>query len=68
MMGEYNSNLAKTLLYPSMPPFIQAMLKALQTPDGLTVDSGLKKEILKGMSDSVYNEVLNINWPGRYYY
>ena len=48
MIGEYNKTAAKTLLYPSLPPFIQALLKALQTPDGATTDSGLKKEILKG--------------------
>lgn len=47
MMGEFNKTLAKELLYPSLPPFIQAMLKSLQTPDGPTVDSGLKKDILK---------------------
>ncbi|KAF2359254.1 Exportin-1/Importin-beta-like [Trinorchestia longiramus] len=55
MMGELNRNLAKELLYPSLPPFIQAMLKALQTPDGPTVDNGLKKDILKALTVLVTN-------------
>ena len=29
MLGEYNRNLAKNLLYPSLPPFIRAMLECL---------------------------------------
>lgn len=48
MMGEYNRTLAKTLLYPTLPAFTQALVKGLQTPDGFTSDSGLKKEILSG--------------------
>lgn len=48
MMGEYNRSLAKTLLYPTLPAFTQALVKGLQTIDGFTSDSGLKKEILSG--------------------
>lgn len=55
MMGEYNRGLAKTLLYPSLPPFIRAMLGALQTPDGPTVDCGLKKEIFRALTVLVTN-------------
>lgn len=56
MMGEYNRSLAKTLLYPTLPAFTQALVKGLQTMDGFTSDSGLKKEILSGkcqMNDEV---------------
>ena len=49
MIGEYNKSLAKTLLYPTLAAFIQAFIRGLQTPDGFTSDSGLKKEILKGI-------------------
>uniref|UniRef100_A0A6A7FW59 Importin-9-like n=3 Tax=Hirondellea gigas TaxID=1518452 RepID=A0A6A7FW59_9CRUS len=55
MMGEYNKTLAKTLLYPALPPFIEAMLKVLQTNDGPTVDSGLKKEIIRALTVLVTN-------------
>ncbi|XP_050697373.1 importin-9-like isoform X2 [Eriocheir sinensis] len=50
MMGEYNRSLAKTLLYPTLPAFTQALVKGLQTPDGFTSDSGLKKEILSALT------------------
>ncbi|CAL4085549.1 unnamed protein product, partial [Meganyctiphanes norvegica] len=50
MMGEINRSLAKTLLYPTLPAFTQALVKGLQTPDGFTSDSGLKKEILSALT------------------
>ncbi|XP_063612464.1 importin-9-like isoform X2 [Penaeus indicus] len=50
MMGEYNRSLAKTLLYPTLPAFTQALVKGLQTMDGFTSDSGLKKEILSALT------------------
>lgn len=48
MMAEYNKSHAKILLYPTLPAFMQALVKGLQVPDGFTSDSGLKKEILSG--------------------
>ena len=39
--------MAKELLYPLLPKFTEAMVAALQVPDGFTSDSGLKMEILK---------------------
>ena len=38
---------AKQLLYPILPKFTEAMVEALQVPDGFSSDSGLKMEILK---------------------
>ncbi|XP_018022824.1 importin-9 [Hyalella azteca] len=55
LMGEFNRNLAKQLLYPSLPPFIQAMLKVLHTPDGPMVDCGLRRDILKALTMLVTN-------------
>lgn len=42
--------IAKQLLFPFIPQFTQAFIQALQVPDGLTSDSGLKMEIVKVMS------------------
>jgi importin-9 len=40
--------LAKQLLYPILPQFMEVFVKALQAPDdGVTSDSGLKMEVLK---------------------
>ncbi|MCL4123478.1 UNVERIFIED_CONTAM: hypothetical protein GTU68_033725, partial [Idotea baltica] len=50
MMAEYNKCHAKTLLYPTLPAFMQALVKGLQTPDGFMSDSGLKKEILSALT------------------
>ncbi|XP_076037579.1 importin 9 isoform X2 [Oratosquilla oratoria] len=55
MMGEYNRSLAKTLLYPTLPAFTQALVKGLQTPDGFSSDSGLKKEILSALTVLIKN-------------
>ena len=48
MMGEYNRSLIRTLLNPTLPTFMTVLIKGLQTEDGFTSDSGLKKEILSG--------------------
>jgi len=37
---------AKQLLFPVLPQFTEAFVQALQVPDGLTSDSGLKMEVL----------------------
>ena len=50
MIGEYNRHMAKTLLYPTLLPFIQALVKGLQMPDSFASDSGLKKEILSALT------------------
>ena len=49
MIAEYNRPILRSILYPTLPVFTQALVKGLQTPDGFTSDSGLKKEILKGL-------------------
>lgn len=46
-MNELHKGVAKQLLFPLLPQFIEAFVQALQIPDGLTSDSGLKKEIIK---------------------
>ena len=38
---------AKQLLYPSLPQFIEVFVKALQQPNGLSCDNGLRIEIVK---------------------
>lgn len=60
MMSEYNKSYLKTLLYPLLPAFIQALVKGLQTPDGFTSDFGLKKEILIGESWKVALVLISI--------
>ncbi|GBL76601.1 Importin-9 [Araneus ventricosus] len=39
----------KTLLFPILTPFTEALVSALKTPDGHTSDSGLKKDILNAL-------------------
>ena len=38
---------AKQLLFPLLPQFTEAFVQAIQIPDGVTSDSGLKMEVLK---------------------
>ncbi|XP_064488644.1 importin-9-like [Ornithodoros turicata] len=55
-MGLVDKNAAKTLLYPILPQFTEALVGALKIPDGPTSDSGIKKEILKALTVLVKNE------------
>lgn len=49
-MGHMDKNTAKSLLYPILPQFTEALVEALKIPDGPTSDSGIKKEILKALT------------------
>lgn len=49
-MNDYTKGVAKQLLYPLLPQFLEAFLAVLQVPDGPTSDSGLKMEILKALT------------------
>ncbi|XP_069141482.1 importin-9-like isoform X2 [Argopecten irradians] len=46
-MSEVHKGCAKQMLFPIVPQFTEALIRALQIPDGPTSDSGLKMEILK---------------------
>lgn len=46
-MGHMDKSTTKTLLYPILPRFTEALVEALKIPDGPTSDCGIKKEILK---------------------
>ncbi|KFM58485.1 Importin-9, partial [Stegodyphus mimosarum] len=48
-MSPYNKTAAKALLFPILTPFTEALVSALKTPDGLTSDSGLKKDVLNAL-------------------
>ncbi|XP_022238749.1 importin-9-like [Limulus polyphemus] len=50
IMAEYNKGVAKSLLYPVLPQFTEALVQALQVTDGMTSDSGLKKEVLNALT------------------
>ncbi|XP_013378770.1 importin-9 isoform X2 [Lingula anatina] len=52
-MTDYNKGVAKQLLFPVLPQFVEAFIQALQVPDGETSDSGLKMEVLKGITTLV---------------
>ncbi|XP_052680706.1 importin-9-like [Crassostrea angulata] len=54
-MAEIQRGIAKQLLFPFIPQFTQAFIQALQVPDGLTSDSGLKMEIVKAITTLVKN-------------
>ncbi|XP_074644656.1 importin-9-like [Tubulanus polymorphus] len=54
-MSELNRNVAKQLLFPILPQFTEAFVKALEIPDGDTSDNGLKMEILKALTNLVKN-------------
>ncbi|CAM1324161.1 IPO9 (predicted) [Pycnogonum litorale] len=54
-MSSYHVGAAKTLLYPILPQFTEALVLALQVPDGMTSDSGLKMEIIKALTLLVRN-------------
>lgn len=49
-MGHMDKNTVKTLLYPILPQFTEALVEALKIPDGPSSDSGIKKEILKALT------------------
>ncbi|KAK8783595.1 hypothetical protein V5799_010042 [Amblyomma americanum] len=49
-MGHMDKSTTKTLLYPILPQFTEALVEALKIPDGPTSDSGIKKEILKALT------------------
>ena len=46
-INDLNKGVAKQLLFPVLPQFVEAFIQALHVPDGLTSDSGLKMEVLK---------------------
>ncbi|GIY31004.1 importin-9 [Caerostris extrusa] len=48
-MALYNKASPKELLFPILTPFVEALVSALNTPDGHTSDSGLKKDILNAL-------------------
>ncbi|KAF8793185.1 Importin-9 like protein [Argiope bruennichi] len=48
-MAPYNKSAPKTLLFPILTPFTEALVSALKTPDGHTSDGGLKKDILNAL-------------------
>lgn len=50
VMGEYKKGVTKTLLYPILPQFTEALVQALMVPDGMTSDSGLRKEVLNALT------------------
>ncbi|XP_067683421.1 importin-9-like [Haliotis asinina] len=52
-MNELQKGVAKQLLFPILPQFVQALVVALRTPDGETSDSGLKMEIVKSITTLV---------------
>ncbi|XP_064607438.1 importin-9-like [Liolophura sinensis] len=49
-MSDLNKGVPKQLLYPVLPQFMEAFVQALQVPDGMTSDSGLKMEVLKAVT------------------
>ncbi|GFY70331.1 importin-9 [Trichonephila inaurata madagascariensis] len=48
-MAPYNKSAPKNLLFPISVPFTEALVSALKTPDGMTSDSGLKKDVLNAL-------------------
>jgi len=49
-MNELHKGTAKQLLFPVLAQFTEAFVQAIQQPDGLTMDSGLKVEVLKALT------------------
>lgn len=54
-MDEYDKEVVKTLLFPFLPLFTEALVQALQDKNPATSDSGLKMEALKVLFKSLYN-------------
>ncbi|KAG8180187.1 hypothetical protein JTE90_017703 [Oedothorax gibbosus] len=52
-MAPYNKSAPKNLLFPILTPFTESLVSGLQTPDGHTSDSGLKKDILNALKHLV---------------
>ncbi|XP_031423786.1 importin-9 [Clupea harengus] len=52
---EVEKGAAKTLIFPVVQQFTEAFVHALQMPDGLSSDSGLKMEVLKAVTALVKN-------------
>lgn len=52
-MNDLHKGVAKQLLFPVLPQFTEAFVQALQVPDGLTSDSGLKMEVLTAITTLV---------------
>ncbi|KAK2163574.1 hypothetical protein LSH36_77g04009 [Paralvinella palmiformis] len=52
-MNDLHKGVAKQLLFPVLPQFTEAFVQALQVPDGLTSDSGLKMEVLNAITTLV---------------
>lgn len=50
--------MAKQLLYPLLPRFLEAFMAVLQVPNGLTCDNGLKMEILKVVSYDFFSKII----------
>ncbi|GFT94809.1 importin-9 [Nephila pilipes] len=48
-MTPYNKSAPKNFLFPILTPFTEALVSALKTPDGMTSDSGLKKDVLNAL-------------------
>ncbi|XP_054724425.1 LOW QUALITY PROTEIN: importin-9-like [Uloborus diversus] len=48
-MAQYSKGVPKLLLFPVLTPFTEALVSALRTADGMTSDSGLKKDILNAL-------------------
>uniref|UniRef100_T1IP27 Importin N-terminal domain-containing protein n=1 Tax=Strigamia maritima TaxID=126957 RepID=T1IP27_STRMM len=49
-MAEHDKDIAKTLLFPTLPTFTEALVQALQITDANITDSGLKLEIVKALT------------------
>ncbi|CAH1265152.1 IPO9 [Branchiostoma lanceolatum] len=54
-INEINKGAAKTLLFPVLNQFVEALGQALSVPDGPTSDSGLRMEVLKALTALVKN-------------
>ncbi|ELT91403.1 hypothetical protein CAPTEDRAFT_225381 [Capitella teleta] len=52
-MNELQRGVAKQLLFPVLPQFTEAFIKALQVRDGATSDSGLKEQVLTAITTLV---------------
>lgn len=52
---ELEKGAAKALIFPVVQQFTEAFVHALQMPDGLSSDSGLKMEVLKAVTALVKN-------------
>uniref|UniRef100_A0A8C4RWG7 Importin 9 n=1 Tax=Erpetoichthys calabaricus TaxID=27687 RepID=A0A8C4RWG7_ERPCA len=54
-IDEVEKGAAKALIFPVVQQFTAAFVQALQMPDGLSSDSGLKMEVLKAVTALVKN-------------